>query len=160
MLLEFSVENYRSFYEQQVLSLIADESKVEFEAQLIAASNESKLLSTAVIYGANASGKSNLMKATAALRKLILYSAKNSPNQSFEEYDPFQFHEDSEQAPTYFSIDFLLNEIRYHYELGILKDYVLSESLHFYPKGREAKLFSRKKQKFEFGEHLKGQKAV
>ncbi|GJM35649.1 MAG: hypothetical protein DHS20C18_46500 [Saprospiraceae bacterium] len=160
MLIEFSVENYRSFREKQILSLLPDEGKHELQEHLIDGPGELKLLRSAVVYGANASGKSNLMGAMQSLRNLVLLSANNSPGETFNEYTPFLFHQDTAEAPVSFGINFLLKKKRYHYEVSISKSEVLSEALYFYPKGREAKLFSRKMQHFEFGDYLKGQKAV
>jgi hypothetical protein len=160
MLIEFTVENYRSFKDKQVLSLLPDEGKHEFDENLLQSSSDLKLLSSAVVYGANASGKSNLMRAMQALRSLILSSANNSPEKVFKEYDSFQFHQDTAESPVVFGINFLLKGVRYNYQVSVLQNEVISESLHFYPQGREAKLFVRQRQKFEFGEYLKGQKAV
>lgn len=160
MLLEFTIENYRSFREKQVLSLLPDEGKHEFENNLLKVQPELKLLATAAVYGANASGKSNLMRAMQSLRTIILNSANKTPEESFSEYDTFQFHENTAKAPVNFGLDFLLQKTRYHYEVSILQNEVIREYLHFYPQGREAKLYSRQKQTFEFGEYLKGQKSV
>ncbi len=160
MLLEFILENYRSFKEKQILSLLPDEGKHEFEDSLIKTGLNFNLLGALVVYGANASGKSNLIRGMQSLRNLVLTSATKSPDEKFSEYDSFQFHKDTETAPTHFGIEFLLNEVRYHYQCSILANVVINESLYFYPQGREAKLFVRKKQHFEFGDYLKGQKTV
>lgn len=160
MVLEFSVENYRSFKDKQTLSMIPSESKEEHLQNIITIANKYKVLKSAVIYGANASGKSNFMKAFQALRNLIISPADRSPDASFEEYDPYKFNPLNVSAPIIFEVNFLLNEVRYLYSIAIQKDFVLHETLFYYPQGREAKLFTRKKQNFEFGESLKGQKSV
>lgn len=160
MLIEFSIENYRSFRERQVLSMLPDEGKQELEKNLIATNANIKLLRSAVLYGPNASGKSNLMKAMLAMRNLVLFSGNNGPEKSFKEYEPFRFHTDTSKAPVTFGIYILLNGKRFHYQVSILEKEVVYEQLSFYPQGREAKLFHRKGQEFEFGDYLKGQKAV
>lgn len=161
MILEFTVANYRSFREKQFLSLIADEGKKnEYDDHFREVKPGVNVLTSTVIYGANASGKSNLLRAMQSLRNLVLFSANSAPEKAFVEYDPFKFHPNTIDSPTHFGIDFLINGIQYHYEADILKKEVFSEALHFYPEGREAKLFSRNKQDFEFGDYLKGQKAI
>lgn len=161
MIIEFTVANYRSFREKQFLSLIADDGKKHEQGDHFKEIKPGvNVLTSTVVYGANASGKSNLLRAMQSLRNLVLFSANSTPEKAFVEYDPFKFHPNTTDSPTHFGIDFLIGEIQYQYEISILKKEVVSEALHFYPEGREAKLFSRNKQDFEFGDYLKGQKAV
>ena len=160
MVLEFSVENFRSFRDKQTFSMLADLAKSEYPENIIRREKGMNILKSAVIYGANASGKSNLMKAFQALRELVLNSGKNTPRENFEVYSPFKFNPDVSLQETQFELIFLVAQTRYHYTLSILRDRVVSEKLIFYPQGREAKLFHRTGQEFEFGDYLKGQKAV
>lgn len=160
MILEFSVENYRSFKERQTFSMIPDGGKIGHPENVITIAKKYKVLKTAILYGANASGKSNFIKAFKALRDLVLKSAEQAPNKSFEEYDPYAFSSDATTGSTQFEIDFLLEEVRYNYAVAIESAVVVTENLSFYPKGKETKLFSRQKQDFDWGESLKGQKAV
>lgn len=161
MVLEFTVANYRSFREKQFLSLIADDGKKhEQVGHFVEIKPEVKVLTSTVIYGANASGKSNLLRAMQSLRNLVLFSANSTPEKSFVEYDPFKFHSTTTDSPTHFGIDFLIDSIQYRYEVNILEKEIFREALYFYPEGREAKLFIRNRQNFEFGDSLKGQKAV
>lgn len=160
MILEFSIENYRSFKDRQTFSMIPDEGKIGNIDNIITIAKKYKVLKTAILYGANASGKSNFIKAFKALRDLITKSAERKPHETFEEYDPFAFSTETSQGSTAFEIDFLLEEIRYNYAFAIESATVVQEKLSFYPKGKETKLFSRNWQDFEFGESLKGQKAV
>lgn len=160
MLLEFSVENYRSFRDRQTLSMAPDEGKKEEAGHTIEADGKYKALRSAIIYGANASGKSNLMKAMQALRNLVLSPADRAPDKAFEEYEPFLFNPRAASAPASFELDFLLEAVRYNYKVSILRERVVEEQLLFYPEGREAKLFRRVGQEFEFGDFLKGQKVI
>jgi uncharacterized protein len=102
MILEFSVENYRSFKEKQTLSMIPDEGKEEHPDNIITIAGKYKVLKSAVIYGANASGKSNFMRAFQALRNLIINQADRNPEKPFEEYDPYKFNPFMLTAPTVF----------------------------------------------------------
>ena len=158
MILEFSIENYKSFRERQTFSLVPDEGKSEATNHLVSVGDKYTLLRSAVIYGANASGKSNFIKALEALRSLVLLPADRRPREQFAQYAPFQFNDRTQNAPTIFSLDFLLDGIRYTYSVSISAVAVLKESLYFYPQGREAKLFVRTGQTYEFGDYLKGQR--
>ncbi len=160
MILEFSVQNFRSFRDKQTFSMLADTAKSEFSENIIEFGKGIKVLKSAVIYGANASGKSNLMKAFQALRNLVLSSGNNTPKDDLAEYDPFKFNPDISLTPTQFELVFVHNNTRFSYSVSILRDRVVSEKLFFFPQGREAKLFIRSGQEFEFGDYLKGQKAV
>ena len=72
MILEFSIENYKSFRERQTFSLVPDEGKSEASNHLFSVGDKYTLLRSAVLYGANASGKSNFIKALEALRSLVM----------------------------------------------------------------------------------------
>ncbi len=162
MILEFSVENFRSFRERQTFSMIPDEGRQDGTEHFIEIGDKYKLLPAAVIYGANASGKSNFIKALQSLQSLVLFKNVewDSPSGFIFKYEPFSLSSQTAQAPTTYTLDFLINQIRYTYSLTILATHITAESLFFYPQGREAKLFIRKDQVFEFGDYLKGQKHV
>jgi len=160
MLLDFSVENYRSFRDRQTFTMIPDNGKNEIFSNSKKISNKYTVLTTAVIYGANASGKSNLIRAIHTMHKLILNYSDRSPDERFKEYDPFVFNSRTSQAPVFFGITFLIKRIRYSYEFSLLAHKVLEEKLSFYPEGRESRLFKRIGQEYDFGDYLKGQKVI
>jgi len=160
MILEFNIENFRSFRDRQSFSMIPDEGKQELPEHILEVSAKYQALKSAVVYGANASGKSNFMKALQALRNAVVTSADLAPDRDLECYDPFRFNPRSVQSPTVFEIDFLLEKVRYNYYFSLLHREVVEERLFFYPEGRESKLFERKGQTFEFGDYLKGPKSV
>ena len=160
MILEFSVQNFRSFRDKQTFSMLADTAKSEFSENIVDVGKGIKVLKSAVVYGANASGKSNLMKAFQALIMLVLKSGNNDPNDDLKEYEPFKFNSESLKTPTSFEVIFLLKNTRFKYNISILRNRIVAEKLFFYPQGREAKLFIRNGQEFEFGDYLKGQKAI
>ena len=145
MILEFEVENYRSIKDKQVFSMVAESSKSKpdnvFEHQL--ASGETiRLLKAAVIYGANASGKSNLLKAFDTFRRFIL--AKLSINDSIEFYDPFLFDTTSKNKPTHFNLTFIgEGNYKYRYAIAFNNEEVFTENLDYYPKGKPQNLFKR-----------------
>ena len=159
MLAEFRVGNYRSFKDEQVLSLVAsvDESKGinSFE---IAGHN---ILKTAVVYGANASGKSNLIKALACMKTIVCDSAGYKPSDKIPVV-PFLFDETTKSEPTTFEVTFFIEGIRYQYGFSTTKEKIHKEWLLAWPKGKEQKWFERSSQKrtndtdVYFGPSLKG----
>ncbi|MFK7905818.1 MAG: ATP/GTP-binding protein [Chitinophagales bacterium] len=145
MLLEFEIENFRSIKEKQVFSLVAESSKSKpdnvfeqafFNGDLV------RLLKAAVVYGANASGKSNLIKAFDVLRSFVL--TKLSVDKKIPFYAPFLFDEATSKAPTSFVLTFIgPKNHKFRYEVQFNGEEVLHEELNFYPKGQKRNLFKR-----------------
>lgn len=157
MLLRFSVANFRSFWREQQLSMIASSLKDD-PSSLIEAPGlrGEKLLPSAVIYGANASGKSNLLKALEFMQSAIRDSHSRGGPVSKIERKKFALDPDSIAAPSRFSADFLHAGVRYEYGFEALDDRFEAEWLHWWPSGVRASLFRRKKNEFEFGRSLNG----
>lgn len=112
------------------------------------------LLKTVAIYGANASGKSNIIKAIKAAVDMILDSHNYNEGDSFG-FKPFKFGGD--HTPSEFYIRFLVNSVEHEYSFTCTREEIITESLYYYPKGRKALIFSRdernaggKKEKYEF----------
>jgi len=148
MLVKFSTANFLSFKDPVTLDMTAtrigeysDDNVIELE--------KTKLLKSAIIYGANASGKSNLLKAISFMRFWVLNSSKES--QSNEEIDitPFLFSTECENQPSLFEIVFILNDIRYRYGFQVDRHRVQGEWLYFTTKDAERKLFVREQDQFD-----------
>ena len=142
MLIKFEVENFRSIKDAVELSMEVyrpDPHKLENVADI----DNKGLLKVAAVYGANASGKSNLVRAIGLLRKLVLRSQFNSMEAGMD-HQPFLFDDTSKDRPTTFFIDFFQEGIRYNYVLVYDGKRVISEEMSHYPKGRAALIFSRK----------------
>ena len=156
MLAEFRVENFKSFKDEQVLSLIvsSDESKGKNSVEV----GGHSILKTAVVYGANASGKSNLIQAMACMNGIIRNSAGYKPNENLPVV-PFLFDEKTKSAPTTFETTFFMEGIRYQYGFSATKEQIHKEWLMAWPKGREQRWFERDCNESEpyFGPSLKGQ---
>lgn len=92
MLVEFRIKNFRSLRDEQVLSLVAstDKSLLDTHALDTGLKAAPRLLKSAVVYGANASGKSNLIKALQYMRGVVLESATLQPGQTFDRLHPFK----------------------------------------------------------------------
>jgi AAA15 family ATPase/GTPase len=149
-LIEFSVQNFRSIKEKETFSLQAESSKSKadnvFEASIQKKENTTdsiRLLKTAVIYGANASGKSNFIRAMAALRWLVVHSADLKVGAAIQAYEPFKLDVSTVEQPVIFSIVFMIETIKYEYTIGFTKNVIVEETLDFYPSGKGANLFKR-----------------
>jgi len=164
MLIDFSVQNYLSIKNEVTLSLIASNhrNKQNDEIKLISVENEKyKLLSVIGIYGPNASGKSNLIKAFADFKKLVESSHKLDLDESIPAYKPFKLDTKCIIAPVIFDIEFIVNDTRYLYKIEFTKNKILKEELHFYPEGRKAKLFIRHEDRpIIYGAYFKGEKKL
>lgn len=94
-----------------------------------------KLLPVAVIYGANSSGKSNVLKAMAEMGHLVMTSSKMNPDESLH-YEPFMLDTDSRNKPTSFEVQFLAGQARYRYGFSYDKQHIISEYLFVVPFGK------------------------
>ena len=113
MLIEFKVANYRSIGEEQVLSLVPASNQNEYPDNIIQKSSYAAL-NGIVLYGANGSGKSNLLRAIVAMSNIIRISAMSSST-SLLPYDPFLLREGYAQKNTTFEMTFVIGESRYRY---------------------------------------------
>jgi len=112
MLVEFTVGNFLSFKDKKTLSFKAS-SISELPGNVVNV-GKYKLLRSAVVYGANSSGKSNLINALDRMRDILLSSVKLNDNDPLD-YSPFLLSRQVENAPTFFEIEFLLKEKKYRY---------------------------------------------
>ena len=116
MLLRFAVSNYYSLRDLQVLNLTASTLKDDSEGLIeCPASPTGSILPAIVIYGANASGKSNFISAMDMMRVLVLYSHTNWQPDEELSYHPFLLDDANSNAPTHFEADFVIEGVRYHY---------------------------------------------
>ena len=114
MLISFSVENFLSIRDLQTLSLDAT-SDERLETQNVVSSGKFRLLRAAAIYGANASGKSNLLFAFRWMRRIVLSSAIEIQGDSRIPAFPFRLSTKTESAPSYFEVIFLDKDTRFRY---------------------------------------------
>jgi len=163
MLVEFKVANYRSFREEQTLSLVA--SKDTQLSDNYVDQGKLRLLKVVGIYGPNASGKSNLIKALSTMRDIIEKPGK--PGERLP-VAPFKLHDKYRNEPTSFEVTFIHEESRYQYGFTATTERVHDEWLYAYPKGRSRDIaqtwferkFNRKTEETEwnFGSYLKGER--
>lgn len=140
MILEFSVKNFLSFKEKVTFSMIANSNKELNDNYVEIGGN--KVLKSAAIYGANASGKSNLFKIL-TLVVLMLRSSNSVDINAKLPLIPFKLDKGSVNKPSEFEIKFILDETKYVYGFIADKDKIYDEYLYYYPNGRETKIFDR-----------------
>ena len=167
MIVEFRVKNFRSFREEQVLSFVAAKNKSEQETNTISTgiSSVPSLLGSTVIYGANASGKSNLIKAIQYMRAVVLGSATKKPGQPFKEQQ-FQLDADSIHQPSEFEITFIVDGVRHQYGFSLNSERIVDEYLLVYKSFKPQRWIDRKynpdtkKDEYETSSFLKGKKST
>ncbi len=153
MLIEFSIGNYRSFKEKVTFSMVAanlvSQDKNLDVNNVFAVDEELSLLKSAAIYGANASGKSNLAKALGFMRWFMVNSSKET--QSTEEIgvERFRLSTETDDQPSFFEIVFLLNGRQHRYGFTANHEKIISEWLFYTPQKRETKLFYRQDDDFK-----------
>lgn len=142
MILEFKVENFLSFRKEQVLSFEPSSDK-EYESQYcVDVKDGVKVLKIGLLYGANASGKTNLLKALEFLRKFVLIQRKDKTESTG--IINFQFDDDYSSKPSRFYLSFYLNQTKYVYSIILDDKKILEETLIYYPGTQPATFFERK----------------
>lgn len=139
MIINFSLDNFGSVRDKQILSFEA-ESSTQLEEYYIIHKAGFRLLKLAMIYGANASGKTTIIKALDFLRDLVLEPAEKKTDAL--EFEPFLFDTERPKQNSTLSLDFLQNSVRYYYEVEFNKRAIVREELFYYNPNR-ANVFRR-----------------
>ena len=166
MLVQFRVKNFRSLRDEQVLSLTASTDKTLLDTHALSTGLKAAphLLKSAVIYGANASGKSNLIKALQYMRGVVQESAALQPDQTFGQLQPFKLDAASVSKATEFEVTFVIDGVRYQYGFAMTSQRIVSEHLLVYKAFKPQRWFERHfdaqigKDVYDFGSGLKGAK--
>ncbi len=152
MLLEFTVGNYLSFKDKMTFSMLPDTALSRtVDGQVIEVGGEQSL-SGAIIYGANASGKTNLLTGFAFFRWFVRFSHQSSAPAGGIGVRPFMLNHETEHSPSYFEVQFLHKGTKYRYGFELDHERVHREWLHQdSTRKREATLFERKNQNITVG---------
>jgi hypothetical protein len=147
MIIEFRVKNFRSIKEEAVFSFEANASNLkESNIALIQGKAEDyRLTKSVAIYGANASGKTNVILAFAAFLGLIKTSHRNELGKKIDCYQPFAFDLQTKDAPCEFLILFILDGKKYKYEIKFNTEEILEENLFEYNTKQETNLYKRER---------------
>jgi len=169
MLIEFKVKNYRSIKEQQTLSMVKSNAKELEDTNTFTTTEKKKsikLLSSATIYGPNASGKSNLLKAMKTMQRLVLDSDSKIKRGTKLPTTPFLLDNGTKDQPTEFEIIFVSKEVRYQYGFILNTEKILEEWLYAFPEGPAQTWFEREynqdeeKTDWYFGSKFNGNKKI
>lgn len=155
MLVEFTVGNFCSFRDLATLSLVAAKLTSQDEQvdlnNVFAIENQPSLLTSAAIYGANASGKSNLVEALEFMRNFVIRSARETVSTGGIAANPFRLNPRTLQNPSHFEVIFILEEVRYRYGFEATSERVTAEWLYRAPKKVESTLFERQEDEIKVG---------
>lgn len=164
MLIELSIANFFSFREAQTFSMVAS-TKLQKKENTFTPEVEKeklpKLLKVAAIYGPNASGKSNLIKALELVGKFAMRSPTDTTPLPVV---PFRFDTALANQPSRLTLHFVAQTVRYEFNLAATSERITEEKLTAYPKGKETLLYRRQHteqgEQYNFGEQLEGDKAL
>jgi len=167
MLINFCVSNFRSLKDEQELSLVATKDKTYKDFNTTASGIKAApfLLNSAVIFGPNAGGKSNLIKAFQYMRAVVVESSTKAPGQGYN-VKPFLLDEESKDNPTKFEVTFVVAGVRYQYGFSMTEKRIVSEHLLVYKAFKPQMWFNRfydeakDEDVYDFGSSLKGQKSL
>lgn len=144
MIVELIVENFRSIKKQQVFSLAKSKSvELDDHSFIPDAPGALPLLSCAALYGANASGKSNFIRALRAMQEIVSDSAKELQRGDSLPVTPFRLCESTSDKPTEFEVVFIAKGIKYQYGFALTSEQITEEWLYAFPKGRPQRWFIR-----------------
>jgi hypothetical protein len=162
MLIEFSISNYRSFREKQTFSMVAAPRLKKGDnvfKPVVKGEKIPDLLKVAAIYGPNASGKSNLIKAFGVVSDIAKRQPSAQP--TLLPVSPFRFDPQLADQPSRVELHFVFAELRYQFELALTQQRIVEERLVAFPKGKETLLYERRHlssgDEYTFGQ-LEGEK--
>lgn len=159
MVIEFSVENYRSFKQRVTLSMVAANIKAQDSSpgkgNIFHFDDDLTLLKTVALYGANASGKSNLIAAMRFMKYFVLNSSRQTQINDEIDIEPFRLSTTTENQPSHFEMVFLLAGKIYRYGFEVTRQRVVAEWLYYVPNTRESRLFERETDTFSLSRTFK-----
>ena len=141
MLQELKIKNFLSFKEEVTFSFEATKDTTFEEYQVVKVAPGVRLLRFAMIYGANASGKSNLLYSLEFLRHFWFDIKKDITEDTGA--IPFKFNRKTQAEPSCFSLKFYVNGVRYWYQLELDDKSIILEKLYFYSSVQPTLLFER-----------------
>ena len=160
MLLRFRVENHASLLDEQELSLVAEGESGDAWTLEVPGSRE-RALTVAAVFGANASGKSNLVRALGYLRSAVLDSHRIWQPDGGTGRLPFLLGGAGRERPSVFAVDIVVGGVRYEYGFSLDDQRILEEWLFSYPFSKRRKLYVRDADGvLSYGDTFSGQRKV
>jgi AAA15 family ATPase/GTPase len=155
MLLQFTVKNYKVFGDEVKLNMIASADNTRENDNIIELPKfKLRVLKSAIMYGANASGKSKLIEAMQFMKYFIMTSAETQSSRKIDTA-PFRLSTETEKAPSLFEIVFILDNEMYRYGFEASSEKIVSEWLFHRPHTKEVSLFFRQEQEFDIHKSFK-----
>ncbi|MGY6709211.1 MAG: AAA family ATPase [Rhizobiaceae bacterium] len=145
MIIDFTISNFRSFRDEQMLSMNVEGSRKRYPSNFSLIDDDRfAVLRSAGIFGANASGKTNVLRAIAALRWVVVSSAGRKESQSIPPYEPFRLSPTHAELPVAFEVEFVVpTGARYRYEVAFLRKRIVEERLISFSRRSRATVFER-----------------
>lgn len=151
MLLEFSCSNHKSIRDEVVFSTLAGTDTTHEDK--VKSVDDLRVLKSAVIYGANGSGKSNFIDAIAFVKTLVVRSITHQPGEGIRQI-PHKL--DSFEKGSSYRVQFITKGIRYVFGFTLKNMIVAEEYMYFFPNGRQTKIFERSAESFTPGSKFRG----
>jgi len=161
MISKLRIKNFRSIKDEIELSFTPTSIR-GLGDNLHKLTKKDRLLKTNVIFGPNASGKSNILRAVKAIEFLIHHSLEFKPGDEIGPYEPHALDTRTAEEPVSLGIEFFAsNKIKYEFQFTFCSKKIRNESLFYYPKGQKTLLFKREeKNPIKFGESYRGGKKI
>lgn len=154
MIIEFSVGNFKSIRDIATISFQKVKALKEPALENTFTTDRYELIKSAVIYGANSSGKSNFLSAIGFYKWFVINSSKSTQKGEEININSFELNDDFINEPSYFQSIFLINNIKYRYGFEVSKEKVHNEWLYYSKKTKETELFFRHFDDFEIHEEF------
>ncbi|CAI3795258.1 AAA family ATPase [Rheinheimera sp. MM224] len=160
MIIDFAVTNFRSIKNEQLFSMFAESKPQLHSGNIVSLPNDINVLKVAAIFGANASGKSNLLLAFEALQNLMIESGDRKDGDDIPEYEPYILSVLTETDATKFEVEFTIGDDRFKYYIQYDKKNILFEKLDQYKTIKSSNIFTRNSPDdwngVKFGDSYKG----
>ena len=141
VIIDYTLGNFGPFRDDVTLSLEATKLSEHPENIIRSEDGKDDLLSSAIIFGPNAAGKSFLVDGLLALNRVV--SSRGGDDTLDRAYVPYKVSKECRDAPVRLGIRLLIDGIRYDYRVEYTDREIVAESLHYYPNSRRAKIFER-----------------
>jgi uncharacterized protein len=160
MLIEFRVENHRSIREEQALTMEAGRvGAADDGVSRTVPGYDEKLLPVVALYGANASGKSNVLSALSFMREAVVYSQRSWGPEEGIPRDQFAWGQKRDE-PSLFEVQIIVDGVRYQYGFRLNNEVFLEEWLYAWPNGKKQTWFTRDGEEYSYGTNLQGSNKV
>ncbi len=142
MIEEITFKNVLSFKDEVTFSFEATDDSTFDSSHVVVMPNGTRLLKLGIVYGANASGKSNLLHAINLLREFLVSDPENMDSPTG--FEPFLLDRETLDQPSEYSVRFWVDGLRYWYQLQATDKQVIYEKLSYYRTVQPVKIFERK----------------